>query len=122
MFLEECDASGNRVIVHGLTDVLGNAMAPFGVTKLTKVEIMGEPEITREGANAAVHVDVQLFEVTGTLEIAQADLAKVVKTVAFLEKDADHGDTKHGDRSTGNRKSSTSGSRSHDQPSRKSGE
>jgi hypothetical protein len=65
---------------------------------------------------------VPVFEVTGTLEISQADLAKVVNTVAFLERDAEHGDSKHGDRSAGNRKSAASAIRSHDQPSRKSGE
>jgi hypothetical protein len=48
---------------------------------------------------------VPVFEVTSTLEISQADLAKVVKTVAFLEKDVEHGDSKHGDRSGGKRKS-----------------
>jgi hypothetical protein len=36
------------------------AMAAFDMTKLTKVEVVGEPEITREGVNAKIHVGVRV--------------------------------------------------------------
>ena len=36
------------------------ALAGFDMTKLTKVEIVGKPEITRDGTNAKVRVRVKL--------------------------------------------------------------
>ena len=35
------------------------AMADFDMVKLTKVEIVGKPEITRDSANAKVHVKIK---------------------------------------------------------------
>ncbi len=37
------------------------AMAGFDMVKLTQVEIVGQPEITREGANAKVRVKIKLY-------------------------------------------------------------
>ena len=51
------------------------------------------------------------FEVTSTLEISQADLAKVVKTVAFLEKDT-KGGSEHGASSRGHTIKKSAGSAS----------
>ena len=36
------------------------ALADFDMTKLVKVEIVGEPEITRDGANASIHIQVKV--------------------------------------------------------------
>ena len=41
-------------------EMFKKALADFDMTKLTKVEIVGKPEITREGANAKVHIKVKL--------------------------------------------------------------
>ena len=41
-------------------EMLTKALANFDMTKLTKVEIVGKPEITREGVEAKVHVKVKL--------------------------------------------------------------
>ena len=41
-------------------EILKKVLAEFDMTRLTKVEIVGKPEITRDGANAKVHVKVKL--------------------------------------------------------------
>ncbi len=41
-------------------ELLKKALAGFDMTKLTKAEIVGEPEITRDGANAKVRVKVKV--------------------------------------------------------------
>ena len=41
-------------------EMFKKALADFDMTKLTKVEIVGKPEITREGANAKVRIKVKL--------------------------------------------------------------
>jgi hypothetical protein len=41
-------------------EMLGKALAAFDMTKLTKVEIMGEPEITRKDNAGTLHIKTQL--------------------------------------------------------------
>jgi hypothetical protein len=41
-------------------EIFRKALADFDMTKLTKVEIVGKPEITREGANAKVRIRVRV--------------------------------------------------------------
>ena len=42
-------------------EMLKKTLTGFDMTKLTKVEIVGEPEISRDGAKANVRVTVRLF-------------------------------------------------------------
>ena len=41
------------------TEMLRKALAEFDMTKLTKVEIVGKPEITRDGANASIEISAK---------------------------------------------------------------
>ena len=63
-------------------EMFKKAIADFDMTKLTKVDIVGKPEITREGADAQVHVTVKLSPDISQWQKLSQNLRYVLATAA----------------------------------------